>query len=137
MNDRVLLHVRDGLRRVVDIDDVYYLEAAGDATRVRLRSAKVLLDVRRLGDLLPAFEPRGFLRIHREYAVNLRRVREIRRRDRGRDWEVKLEPPVNRVLPVSRGKLGSSLGFDTECQGRETLIRPFRLSRRALAQHSD
>jgi len=23
----------------------------------------------------------------------------------GREWEVKLEPPVNRVLPVSRGAL--------------------------------
>ena len=30
------------------------------------------------------------------------RIREIRRRTPGEDWEVKLEPPVNRVLPVSR-----------------------------------
>ena len=39
------------------------------------------------------------------YAVNLRRVRELRPRDEGDDWEVRLEPPVNRVLPVARGEL--------------------------------
>jgi hypothetical protein len=32
--------------------------------------------------------------------VNLRRIRELR--PRGRDWEVRLDPPVNLVLPVSR-----------------------------------
>ncbi len=51
----------------------------------------------------PIFVPHGFLQIHREYVVNLRQIRQIRRRDDGRDWEVKLEPPVNRILPVSRG----------------------------------
>ena len=54
----------------------------------------------------PFFEPHGFLRISREAAVNLRRIRDIRLRPSGRDWEVKLEPPVNKVLPVSRGALG-------------------------------
>jgi DNA-binding LytR/AlgR family response regulator len=46
----------------------------------------------------------GFLRIHRNHAVNLRRLAEVRRRRSGIDWEVKLEPPVNRVLPVARGR---------------------------------
>ena len=41
----------------------------------------------------------GFFQIHREYVVNLQHIREIPRRDEGREWEVKLEPPVNRVLP--------------------------------------
>jgi len=42
--------------------------------------------------------------IHRSWAVNLRRVREIRpAADSG--WEVKLDPPVNRVLPVSRRRV--------------------------------
>jgi hypothetical protein len=27
-----------------------------------------------------------------------------RQRDEGEDWEVKLEPPVNRVLPAARGE---------------------------------
>jgi len=103
--DRLVLHVGDGLRQVVDPEDVYYLEAQDEDTLVRLRSAKPLVDMRPLRELVPLFVPHGFLQIHREYVVNLRRIRLIRRRDEGRDWEVTLEPPVNRVLPVSRGAL--------------------------------
>ena len=55
----------------------------------------------------PLFEPYGFLRISREVAVNLHRIRDIRLRPSGRDWEVKLEPPVNKVLPVSRALLST------------------------------
>ncbi len=100
-----MLHVSDGPRQIVDPADVYYLEARDDDTRVRLRSARPLVDMRPMRELLPLFVPHGFLQIYREHVVNLRRIREIRRRDEGRDWEVKLEPPVNRVLPVSRGAL--------------------------------
>ena len=103
--DRVVLHVSDGERRVVDPADVYFLEAQDEDTRVRLRSATPLVDMRPVGELLPHFAPHGFLQIHREHVVNLRRILLFRRRDEGRDWEVKLEPPVNKVLPVSRGAL--------------------------------
>jgi DNA-binding LytR/AlgR family response regulator len=103
--DRVLLHLDSGERRVVDPGEVYYLEVLEEATRVRLRSARALIDTRPADEVVPLFAPHGFLQIHREYAVNLRRIRTIRRRTNGRDWEVKLEPPVNRVLPVSRGLL--------------------------------
>ena len=103
MLDRVVLHLSDGMRRVVDPADVYYLEARDDDTRVRLRSARPLVDMRPIGELLPHFAPHGFFQIHREYVVNLRQIRQIRRRDDSRDWEVKLEPPVNQILPVSRG----------------------------------
>ena len=68
-------------------------------------SLRALVDMRPLGELVPLFALHGFLQIHREHVANLRRIRLIRRRDEGRDWEVKLEPPVNRVLPVSRGAL--------------------------------
>ena len=102
---RILIHLADGLRRVVDPAEAFHLEAVEGATRVRLRGARPLVDVRRLGEVLPLFAPHRFLRIHREHAVNLDRVHEIRRRSEGRDWEVKLAPPVNRVLPVSRDLL--------------------------------
>ena len=99
---RVLLHLRDRRRRLVDPEDVYYLEADGDDTLVRLRGARPLRDVRRLGEILEKLAPLGFVRVHRNHAVNVRQVLEIRRRRGQADWEVKLEPPVNRVLPVSR-----------------------------------
>jgi len=109
LTDVALLHLADGLREVVEVEDVYYLEADGDETLVRLRGRRVRRDVRRLGDLAAIFERRGFLRIHRSTLVNLRKIRLIRRRG-GQDWEVKLTPPVNRVLAVSRSARGKLLG---------------------------
>ena len=106
---RILINVSE-LRRVpVDPKDIYFLEAVGDDTLVRLRSKRRLRDVRPLGTLLEEFTPYGFLRVHRNHAVNLARIREIRRRRGREDWEVKLEPPVNRILPVSRSQIGKLL----------------------------
>ncbi len=105
LSDRLLIHLEPGLRQPVDPDEVFYLEAVGDETRVRTRSARTLTDLRRLGKLVEAFAPHGFLRVHRNHMVNLRRVSEVRRRPEGEDWELKLDPPVNRVLPISRDVL--------------------------------
>jgi DNA-binding LytR/AlgR family response regulator len=102
---RVLLHLERDLRRAVEADDIYYLEAVGQVTLVRQRSARTLRDVRSLGELAPLLSPFGILRVHRNHAVNVRHVLEIRRRDTASDWEVKLDPPVNRILPVSRALL--------------------------------
>jgi DNA-binding LytR/AlgR family response regulator len=54
---------------------------------------------------MAVFEPYGFVRVHRNHAVNLALVRELRRREGSDDWELKMEPPVNRVLPIARGEL--------------------------------
>ena len=69
---------------------------------MRLRSARRIRDVRALGDLLKALSGAGLVRVHRNHAVSVRHVLEVRRRDARKGWEVKLEPPVNRVLPVGR-----------------------------------
>lgn len=97
---RLLLHIDDGLKEAIDPDDVYYVDASGDDTIVRLRGAKAKKDVRPLDALAPLFERFGFIRVHRSYLVNANRIRAIRRR--GRDWEIQLDPPVNAVIPVSR-----------------------------------
>jgi two-component system response regulator LytT len=104
---KILVHLKDRRRLVVDVHDVYYLEAQGDETDIRLRSARRLRDVRSLGEVMKDLGPAGFVRIHRNHAVNPGRVREIRLA--GRAWEVQLEPPVNKVLPVSRGSLTTLL----------------------------
>jgi DNA-binding LytR/AlgR family response regulator len=106
---RVTLHVDRDRRRLVDPADVYLLEAEGSATLVRLAGRTLLRDSRSLGELLPVFEPYGFVRVHRNHAVNLNRVRELRRRAGSDDWELKMEPPVNRVLPIARGELDNLL----------------------------
>ena len=102
---RLLVHLAEDRLETVDPGDVYLIEAVRGDTLIRLRDATPLRDFRRFHQVVERFEPFGFLRIHRSYAVNLDRVREIRLRDDRRDWEVKLEPPVNRVLPVSRAEL--------------------------------
>ena len=104
---KALLHLAGRRRRVVDADDIYYLEAQGDETDVRLRGARRLRDVRSLGELLEEVGALGFVRIQRNYAVNPGRVREIR--PAGPGWELRLEPPVNKVLPVSRRSLAALL----------------------------
>jgi DNA-binding LytR/AlgR family response regulator len=104
---RLLLHLSPGLRQAIDPDEIYFIEAVGDDTRVRTRSARPVRDVRPIAALEPVLLRHGFLRTHRNYLVNLRRVHQVRRRLRGEDWELKLDPPVNLVLPVSRGALAA------------------------------
>ncbi|MEE4274161.1 MAG: LytTR family DNA-binding domain-containing protein [Thermoanaerobaculales bacterium] len=102
---RVLIHISRTEHRVLDPADVYHLEAKGGETEIRLRSRTPLVDVRPLGEVAPQFEPFGFVRIHREHAVNIAHIRLLRLQVDGRDWELKLEPPVNRVLPIARDRL--------------------------------
>ena len=102
---RILVHLSRSEQRVLDPDEVYYLRARGGETEVRLRSRTPLVDVRPIGELAPLLEPFGFVRVHREHAVNLGRIRLLRLQADGRDWELKLEPPVNRVLPIARDRL--------------------------------
>ena len=90
---------------MLDPEDVYYLRARGGETEVRLRAPTPLVDVRPIGELEPLFEPLGFVRIHREHVVNIARIRLLRLQGDGRDWELKLGPPVNRVLSIARDRL--------------------------------
>ena len=104
---RFLLCLAPGLKQAIDPGDIFFLEAVGDDTHVRTRRAERLVDVRTLGELEPVLRRWGFLRIHRNHIVNPERVRQVRRRRSGDDWELKLDPPVNRVLPISRTALSS------------------------------
>lgn len=102
---RLLLHLQDGRRVPLEPEEIFLLEARGDETELRTRGRRRLRDVRALGEVIARLPPDTFLQIHRSVAVNVDRVAEIRRRPNGRDWELRLEPPVNRVLPVARGRL--------------------------------
>ncbi|MEZ4272925.1 MAG: LytTR family DNA-binding domain-containing protein [Myxococcota bacterium] len=54
---------------------------------------------------MPKLEPYGFMRIHRNHAVNLSHIYEIRRRSEGRDWEITLDGPQGQILPIGRSYL--------------------------------
>lgn len=80
-NGRILLHLGRDVRRPVEPNEIYFLEATGETTLVRLRSARVVRDTRALGEICPILAAAGVLRIHRNHAVNVGRIAEIRRRD--------------------------------------------------------
>ena len=105
----LLVHLSRTEHRVVDPEDIYFVEAQGDESHVRLRGRNPLVDIRPLGDLEPALSAAGIIRIHRQHAVNPARIHTIRQQADGRDWEVKLSPPVNAVLPVARDRLATLL----------------------------
>ena len=104
---RALLHLEDGRRVPMEPDEVFLLEADGDRTIVRTRGRRNLKDLRSLGEVLARFPDGAMVQVHRSYSVNPDRVSEVRRREHGRDWELKLEPPVNRVIPVGRSHLAA------------------------------
>lgn len=106
---RVLLHLTGLRRRAIDPAEVYYLEADGDETLIRLYDKRRLRDVRSLGELGPQFMKHGFFQIHGSFAVNPLMVRELRPRKNSKDWELRLEPPVGKVLPISRSRLKALL----------------------------
>ena len=104
---RFLIQLAPDRWRAVDLAEIYYVEAAGDDCLIRLRGREALADVRRLAELEALLASAGFVRIHRSVLVNPTRVAELRRRSGRRGWEVVMERPVNRVLPVAEDRLGA------------------------------
>lgn len=102
---RLLVHLRRDRRMAVDPDKIILLEAAGGETHIRTRKTTPLVDIRPLGQLAPLLEEYGFLRVHRSYMVNLRRIQEVRMRASGGGWEVILRPAIKDPVPVSRAEL--------------------------------
>lgn len=86
---------------LLEIDKIYYIEAEGDDSLVRTARKKVYPHIEPLDEVEARLPSPPFFRIHRSYIVNLDRVLELRARGE-RDYELKMDPPVNKVLPVSR-----------------------------------
>lgn len=100
---RIAVRTQQGRLRLLEPGEIYYLEAREGASVVRTARRQLLPSPRSLEDWEERLAGEGFFRIHRSYLVNLDRVREIRLREGDtNDWEAKLDPPVNRVLPISR-----------------------------------
>jgi two-component system, LytTR family, response regulator len=96
----------DGSIELIEIDGIFYLEARGDDTLVRTRRKKPYKSVQRIGELDQKLPAPAFVRCHREYIVNLNRVRSITPRDPDkRDYDLRLDPPVNRRIPIARDRL--------------------------------
>jgi DNA-binding LytR/AlgR family response regulator len=94
----------DGSIELIEIDGVFYLEAQGEDTLIQTRRKKPYKSVHRLGELAKKLPAPAFVRCHREYIVNLNRVRVLTPRD-SRDYDLRLDPPVNRRIPIARNRL--------------------------------
>jgi len=112
---RIPLKTSPGRIVLVEAGRIFYVEARGYETLVRTARRRPHSSPRSLEWWEEALAGEGFFRIHRSYLVCLDRLREIRlRRGDTNDWEVKLDPPVNAVLPMSRpafGRLRARFGF--------------------------
>lgn len=89
---------------LLERDKIFYVEAEADDSLIRTARKKLYRHSERLDQVEARLPSPPFFRVHRSYVVNLNRVLELR--SRGDDeWELKMDPPVNKVLPVSRRRL--------------------------------
>ena len=89
---------------LLDREAIYYIEADGDDSLLRTARRKRCSHVEPLDTVESRLPSPPFFRIHRSYIVNLDRVYELRSRGDG-EWELKMDRPVNKVLPVSRRRM--------------------------------
>ena len=94
----------DGSIDLIELEAIFYLEARQGDTLIRTKRKKPYRSVQRLKELAQKLPGPAFVRCHREYIVNLNRVRALTPRS-SRDWDLRLDPPVNRRIPIGRDRL--------------------------------
>jgi DNA-binding LytR/AlgR family response regulator len=102
---RLAVETPDGATLLFDPSQVFYLEVDGHDTLVRTARRRTYRSTRRIADLLARLPSPPFFRCHESFVVNLARVRSLEAA--GRDRRLRLDPPVNRLLPVARGRLAA------------------------------
>ena len=89
------------LNELIEIDSIFYLEANEGDTLIRTKRKKLYHSVERLSALEKKQPQPPFVRCHREFVVNLNRVRAMTARS-DRDDDLRLDPPVNKRIPIAR-----------------------------------
>lgn len=85
------LAVRDGgLVRLVDYDEILWLDAVGSSTRVNTKAGGTLSHRQLLGEVESKLDQTVFLRVHRSSIVNLQFLEEVRINEWG-DYTLVLE----------------------------------------------
>ena len=97
---------KDGSIELIEIESIFYLEAKGHDTLIRTRRKKPYHSVQRLGELAKKLPTPAFVQCHREYISNLNRVRSLTPR-KSKDYDLRLDPPVNRRIPIARKRLAN------------------------------
>lgn len=91
-------NVRSGSSRIIPRSSILYVQSHGDFVRVVVDDGRYLLRST-LSDLERRWEPHGFVRVHRQYMVNLNRAVELRPQFGG---TAELAFPDGRTVPVAR-----------------------------------
>ena len=91
---------------LIEIDAIFYLEAKEGDSLIRTGRKKPYRSVQRMHELAKRLPAPAFVQCHREYIVNLNRVRAITPRN-NRDYDLRLDPPVNHRIPISRKRLSN------------------------------
>ena len=101
---RLPVKYADGSIDLIEIEGIFYLEAQGEDTLNRTKRKRPYKSIQRLGELAKKLPAPAFVRCHREFIVNLNRVRSIAPR-KSRGYDLRLDPPVNRRIPIARDRL--------------------------------
>jgi DNA-binding LytR/AlgR family response regulator len=94
----------DGSIDLIEVNAIFYFEAQGGDTLIRTKRKKPYHCVQRLNELERKLPGPAFARCHRAFVINLNRVRSLVPRN-SKDYELRLDPPVNRRIPVARDRL--------------------------------
>jgi len=101
--------VRTGATRLVPRSAILYVQSNGDFVRIVTEDGRHLLRAT-LGDIERRWEPFGFVRVHRQYVVNLTRAVELRPQFGG---TAQLVFADGQMVPIARRhapELGRRLG---------------------------
>jgi DNA-binding LytR/AlgR family response regulator len=101
--DEPLFDIRDGARILrTPVDEILSVRSAGNYVEFQLADGRQPLMRMTLAAAETALSPHGFLRVHRSWLVNPRRVRALEPEGSG-DWRVELDgggfAPVSRRFP--------------------------------------
>lgn len=81
---------------VIDLDEIIYAEASNNYAKLMLKEGKVITISKTLKDVQEILEGRHFLRVHRQFIVNLNHIKHFSRKDCVLTLNNKSELPVAR-----------------------------------------
>ncbi len=81
----------------INLEDIVYAEASGNYSRLIMNEGADFIISKTLKDIQEMLEEKHFFRIHRQYIINLNKVKHFNRNDNLLTMENKAELPVARV----------------------------------------
>ncbi|MBN2541737.1 LytTR family transcriptional regulator [bacterium] len=97
--EKIALKEEFGKVTMIEVDAIFYLEAQGGDSLIQTARQKPYFSKETLGELEERLD-QPFFRCHRSFIVNLNRVQGIEKE--GQDWHIRMDPPVNKVIPIAR-----------------------------------